>query len=44
MQSTVKLSTTESEMDSMVTTAQDMLFVKDTVESIELKVETPMIL
>ena len=28
MQSTVKLSSTESELDSMVTTAQDMLFVK----------------
>ena len=44
MQSTIKLSSTESELDSMVTTAQDMLFVKDIVESMELEVETPMIL
>ena len=44
MQSTVKLSSTKSELDSTVTTAQDMLFVKDTVESMELEVETPMTL
>ena len=31
-------------MDSTVTTMQDMLFVKDIVESMELKVEIPMIL
>ena len=44
MQSTVKLSLTKSELDSTVITAQDMLFVKDTMESIELEVETPMTL
>ena len=44
MQSMVKLSATESEIDSMVTMAQDMLYMKDTVESMELEVETPMAL
>ena len=42
MQSTMKLSATKLELDSMVTTAQDMLYVKDTVESMDLEVETPM--
>ena len=44
MQSTVKLSATKSELDSTVTTAQDMLYIKDMVESMELEVETPMAL
>ena len=44
MQSTVKLSVTKAELDSTITTAQDMLFVKNTVESMELEVETPMLL
>ena len=44
MQFTVKLSVTESELDSTVSTAQDMIFVKDIVESMELEVEVSMIL
>ena len=44
IQSTVKLLATKSKLDSTVTMAQDMLFVKDTVESMELEVEIPMLL
>ena len=44
MQTMVKLSVIESELDSTVSTAQDMIFVKDIVENMELKVELPMIL
>ena len=44
MQSTMKLSVTKAELDSTMTTAQDMLFVKNTVKSIELEVETLMLL
>ena len=44
MQPTVKLSVTEAELDSAITEAQDMLFVKEIIESMEMKVKLPMIL
>jgi hypothetical protein len=44
MQDTRKLSVTEAELDSAVTNVQDMLFVRQIVESIGLKVKLPMIL
>ena len=44
MQKTVKLSVTESELDSGTSCAQDMLYDMRVVESIGLKVKKPMIL
>jgi hypothetical protein len=44
MQSTTTLSVTESELVSCVSCAQDMLFEMRVLESIQLKVELPMIL
>ena len=41
-QTTVKLSVTEAKLDSSTTEIQDMLFVMEVVESIELLVEKPM--
>lgn len=42
MQTTMKLSVTESELDSATTNVQDMLFCKQILESIGLKVKVPM--
>ena len=42
IQTTVKLSVTETELESTTTCVQDMLFVKEIVESIELKMELSM--
>ena len=44
MQTTVKLSVTEAELESAVTNVQDMLHVKNIIESIGLKVKLPMLL
>jgi hypothetical protein len=44
MQDTRKLSVTEAELDSAVTNVQDMLFVRQIIESMGLKVKLPMIL
>ena len=44
MQETVKLSVTEAELESATSNVQDMLFVKETVESLELTVQLPMVL
>ena len=43
-QRTAKLSVCEAELDSAVETVQDMLFTRNIVESMELKVKLPMIL
>jgi hypothetical protein len=44
MQDTVKLSVTEAELDSATSNVQDMLHVKNIMESLGLKVKLPMIL
>jgi len=44
MQKTVKLSVSEAELESAVSTFQDMLFVRNIVESMELSVKYPMVL
>ena len=44
MQQTVKLSVTEAELESAISTVQDMCFVKNILESMELTVQLPMIL
>jgi hypothetical protein len=44
MQETMKLSVTEAELDSTTTNVQDMLFVKQIIESMGLKVKIPMVL
>ena len=44
MQKTVALSVTEAELMSGVTCAQDMLYTMRILESLELRVEQPMIL
>jgi hypothetical protein len=44
MQDTRKLSVTEAELDSAVTNVQDMLFVRQILESMGLKVKLPMVL
>jgi len=44
MQDTVKLSVTESELESAVTCAQDMMFVKELMESMGFEVQLPMVL
>jgi hypothetical protein len=44
MQETMKLSVTEAELASMITNMQDMLFVKQVIESMGLNVKTLMIL
>ena len=44
MQKTVVLSVTEAELMAAVSCAQDMLYVKKIMESLELKVKLPMIL
>jgi hypothetical protein len=44
MQDTVKLSVTEAELDSATSNVQDMLHVKNILESLGLKVKVPMIL
>ena len=43
MQGTATLSVTEAETVSLIEIIQDMLYVKDLLESIELKVKLPMI-
>ena len=42
MQKIVSLSVTESEMVSAVQCVQDMMYIKRLIESMELKVESPM--
>jgi len=44
MQDTMKLSVTEAELDSATTNVQDMLFVRQIIESMGLTVKLPMIL
>ena len=44
MQKTVALSIMEAELMSSVSCAQDMLYAKQIVESLELKVKFPMFL
>ena len=44
MQNIVALSVTEAELIVATTTAQDMMYVKRLLESINLRVEMPMIL
>jgi hypothetical protein len=44
MQDMRKLSVTEAELDSAVTNVQDMLFVRQILESMGLKVKLPMVL
>jgi len=44
MQNIVALSVTEAELIAATTTAQDMMYVKRLLESINLRVEMPMIL
>ena len=44
MQKTVALSVTEAELMVVVSCAQDMLYVKRIMDSLELKVKFPMIL
>jgi hypothetical protein len=44
MQETMKLSVTEAELDSATKNVQDMLFVKQIIESMGLKVKIPMVL
>jgi hypothetical protein len=44
MQDTMKLSVTEAELESATTNVQDMLFLKQILESILLKVKLPMVL
>lgn len=43
-QKTVALSVTEAELNAAVLAAQDMLYVKNVLESMQLQVELPMIL
>jgi hypothetical protein len=44
MQDTMKLSVTEAELESATTNVQDMLYLKQILESILLKVKLPMVL
>lgn len=44
MQETMKLSVTEAELEAATTNVQDMLFVKQIVEGMELTVKIPMVL
>jgi hypothetical protein len=44
MQKTMKLLVTEAELDSAITKVQDMLFVKQIIESMGLKMKILMIL
>jgi hypothetical protein len=44
MQETMKLSLTEAKLDSATSNVQDMLFVRQIIKSMGLKVKLPMIL